>query len=99
MLVNRRTFVVKQGCMPEVVALIQSMLKKYPKPEPQRYRFYQPYIGPFAILAMEAEFESLDEYEKFWAEWGAGPQAKEWAEKSPQLLHGGGTNEIWTQFA
>ena len=99
MLVNRRTFVVKRGCLLEVVALVQEMLEKYPVPGERKYRFYHPCIAPFDILTMEMEFESLDDYEKHWDDWNAGPQAKEWVEKSQPLLQGGGTNEIWMQFA
>ena len=92
MLVNRRTFVVKRGCMEELVALLVADREQ----TGIAYRLYTPDIGPFDVIAIEVEFENLEAYEKGWAEWFARPENAAFMEKWYALTESGGNNEIWT---
>ena len=92
MIVNRRTFVVKRGCMEEAVALLVADRERIGG----KHRIYVSNIGPFDTIAIELEGENLEEYEKGWAEWGATPEAATFLEKWHDLTESGGTNEIWT---
>ena len=92
MIVNRRTFVVKRGCMDAIVALSIAQREQIGRP----YRIYVPEMGPFDALAFEFEFENLQEYERVWAEWFGAPDAAEFMAKWYDLTEPGGTNEIWT---
>ena len=92
MIVNRRTFVVKRGCMEDIVALCIAERERSILP----YRIYVPEIGPFDVIAFEFEFENLQEYERAWAEWLGAPDAAEFMAKWYDLTEPGGTNEIWT---
>ncbi len=93
MVVNRRTFVVRQGSMEDLVAVM--------KAEAERinlsfaFRIYTPSIAPFHIVAAEWEFGSLEDYDKFWTDWSARPESAEFMEKWYNLTERGGTNEIW----
>jgi hypothetical protein len=93
MLVNRRTFIVKNGCWDEAVAMAVAEVQRVGFP--RATRLYVPKIGPFSTLVFEAEFESLAEYEKFWAEYFASPEGVAFNEKLDTVTESGGTNEIW----
>ena len=93
MLVNRRTFVTKPGCMEKVVALL---VAERERPDVLPYRIYASDIGPFDTVAIELEFETLEEYVKSWAKWGEGPESAAFMEKWYDLTESGGNNEIWT---
>ena len=95
MIVERRTFNINLGRMPEAIELV----RKY---EAQRredgytggFRIYVSSIGKYNQLAMEAEHESLAEYEKALAQWSARPSSPAFMEKWNPVCPGG-TNEIW----
>jgi hypothetical protein len=93
MIVNRRTFLVKQGCMDDLVALMKAEAERINIAVP--FRIYTPYIAPFDFVAAEWEFGSLADYNKFWTEWFARPETAEFMEKWNKLTERGGTNEIW----
>jgi hypothetical protein len=46
-------------------------------------------------LAIEWEFESLEEHEEYWADWSARPETPAFAEKLYELTERGGAAEIW----
>lgn len=92
MIVNRRAFNVKKGCMEELVALLVAERERLDSD----YRIYAPGISPFDVVVLELEFESLEEYETAWAEWSASPESDEFMEKFNGLTLPGGTNEVWT---
>lgn len=94
MLVNRRTFNVKMGHMDEVVALIKAEIEQFTS-YTRASRIYTPETGSFDVVAVEWEYENLEEYERLWAEWGATPEAAAFTEKWYDLTERGGTNEIW----
>jgi hypothetical protein len=97
MIVNRRTFHVKPGCESQAV----EWLSNEAKAEKARggflghVRIYVTSIGQFDQVAFEIEFESLAEYETFWATWGARPTTPALMEKWYELIVSGGTNEVW----
>ena len=73
MIVNRRTFNIKSGCMEDAVQLVQQETKAererggYSGP----VRIYMSETGRFDRLAVEWEYENLAEYEQGWTEWAA----------------------------
>jgi len=93
MIVNRRTFVVKRGCMQDLVAMVKAEQERLNVAN--AFRLYTPNIAPFDSVAAEWEFESLQEYDKFWADWRAGPETAEFMKKWYELTESGGVNEIW----
>ncbi len=93
MIVNRRTFVAKRGCMEDLVAMMKAEQERLNIPS--TFRVYTPRIAPFDFVAMELEFGSLEDYEKFWTDWEARPETVEFMEKFNKLTESGGTNEIW----
>lgn len=96
MIVNRRTFIVKRGCLEDARALAMSLREFEQIRKLSAYRLYLPNIGAFDQIAMEAEFESLEEYEAWWNEWASSPEAAAFFEKWFDLTETGGVNEIWT---
>jgi hypothetical protein len=96
MIVQRRTYVVKGGCMPETVAMIKAIIETHDFEHHIR-RVYTPSIAPPGILAVEWEFESLEEYEKAWADWRDSPGSAEFMERWFELTESGGTNELWNR--
>jgi hypothetical protein len=93
MIVHRSTFLVKQGAMDDLVAMMKEEAERISFPF--TFRVYTPNIAPRHVLAAEWEFGSLDEYEKFWTDWSARPETAEFMEKWNQLTERGGTDEIW----
>jgi len=93
MLVNRRTFIAKRGCLDEVVQLLKAAGEKIDLPN--RYRLCVSNIGPFDTLALEIEVENLAEYERVWTLIGERTAPEVW-EKWFALTETGGANEIWT---
>jgi hypothetical protein len=94
MIVNRRTFIVKTGHMDQLLALVKAAKEQF-STSAHAWRTYAPQIGPFDVVAIEWEYESLEEYEKDWAEWGATPESAAFMDKWNQLTESGGSNEIW----
>ena len=94
MIVQRMTYVVKRGCMPEIVAMLKALRESLDSDHHIR-RIYTPNIAPIDILAVEWEYESLEDYEKAWADWLDNPRRAEFMEKWWELTESGGTNELW----
>jgi len=93
MLVDRRTWVVKRRCMEEALELIKAEGKRVGSPPV--WRLYEPKVGGFDLLALEMEYESLEAYEKWWAEYSASPEAAAFQGKLYELTEVGGANELW----
>ncbi len=98
MIVNRRTFNVKVGCMEEAVALVLGEIAADSERGGYtgRIRVYTSSIGTFDQMAVEWEYQDLAEYENRWAEWGAQQTTPALMQKFLELTKEGGTNEIWT---
>ena len=93
MIVNRRTFIVKKGCSEKVVKLLRTVMEGFS--QPKAVRIYEWYISPSDQVTWEAEFEDLEEYAKFSAEWVASPKRSGILEEFAALTVSGGTSEIW----
>jgi hypothetical protein len=93
MLVNRRTFLVRRGCFDEAVAMMVAEVQRVGIPH--ACRLYVPEIGPFSTVVLEVEFESLAEYEEFWAEYFASAEGVAFNEKWGEVTESAGTNEVW----
>jgi hypothetical protein len=98
MIVNRRTFNVKPTETEAAIEWLQQEIAKEQarSPLPGKARVYVTSIGTFSQVAMEAEFEDLTAYDRFWKTWFSRPECQAANEKFTKLLKGGGTNEIWT---
>jgi hypothetical protein len=96
MIVNRRTFNVKPGCMDEILQLLRDV-SKTPATGPQAnsFRISTAMFGPFDVLAMESEFDDLAHYQKYWGEVFNQPHMANFMEKWVKLTAGGGSNELW----
>ena len=92
MLVNRRVFNVRRGRMDEVLALLKADRER----TGVDYRIYAADIGTLDQVAIEVNFENMQDYEKGWADWGSTPEAAAFMEKWLELTKTGGKNEIWT---
>ena len=92
MIVNRRTFIVKKGCASKVVEMLRKVTEGMS--EPKVVRVYEWYISPSDEVTWEAEFESLEAYSKFSAEWMANPKRAAILKDFNDLTQSGGTSEI-----
>ena len=93
MIVNRRTFVVKKGCAKKVVDLLRTVTDGFS--QPKVFRIYEWYISPSDQVTWEAEFENLEEYSRFSAEWMDSSKHDSILDKFVELTVSGGTSEIW----
>ena len=98
MFIDRRVFPVKMGCMEEAVALVKGAIEGN-KSYKHGYRIYTPEIGPFDVLVVEWEYESLEEQQRVWAAWFARPDTPTFAEKWNKVVERGGGSEIWNLVA
>jgi hypothetical protein len=97
MIVNRRTFNVKQGRMEEAVALIKAGFEAFPS-YTGAYRIYTWSIlasAPGDVMVVEFEYEDFEAYQRLWNEWAASPGAEVYYEQSPEIFERGGSSEIW----
>ena len=92
MIVNRRTFIVKKGCSEKVVKLLGTVT--HGMNEPKVVRIYEWFISPSDQVTWEAEFEDLEAYSKFSAEWMANPKRAAILSEFADLTVSGGTSEI-----
>ena len=65
MYINRRTFNTKRGKQREAIALLLEAQALIPE---QPMRVIVPVFGTFDTLAVEFDFATLVDYERFWAE-------------------------------
>jgi hypothetical protein len=93
MIVNRRTLIVKKECSGKVVKLLQTIKEQFS--QLGTVRIYEGYISPCDQVVWEAEFESIEKYANFSAEWVASPQRAKLLEGFAALTESGGTSEIW----
>jgi hypothetical protein len=93
MIVNRRTFRIKNGKAQKVAEMMKSENERLKWPV--THRIYTANIAPFNLVIGEWEFEDLAAYEKFWTDWFALPETEAFMKKWNALTRSGGTNEIW----
>ena len=94
MLVNRRTFITKQGTAEQAIGQLKT--EATTMNWPHALRFYISSIGEFSRIAFEAEFGTLAQYEEFWNEWESRSTTANFFEQWRELTEPGGSNEIWT---
>jgi hypothetical protein len=90
MILERRIFKAKLGCLSELVALARPQCEATGIP----YRIYTPLSGPANIVVFEFQFENLAKEEKFWAEQRAKPDVAAYVAKRNALLE----NETSIEF-
>ena len=95
MVMNRRTSIVKRGRMQEAATLLKALAEKLQSTNPRAYRIYVPEFAPFDVLCIEVDFDSLAEYQQYWAEYFAQPETTAFLERWYELTDTGGTNELW----
>ncbi|MBN1935050.1 MAG: hypothetical protein JW934_10315 [Anaerolineae bacterium] len=91
MIVNRRTFVAKRGCLQEAAEMLNQEAEKMGLKS--SFRLYVPEVAPFDVIAVEIEFENWEQYHKTWAEWSPGDAF--WS-KWYACTESGGVNEVWS---
>jgi hypothetical protein len=94
MIVNRRTFVVKRGRLDHFLALLREA-REQSSSSARGFRAYTPDIGSLDKVALEWEYENLEEYERDWAGWGTTPESAALQERLYELTETGGTSEMW----
>ncbi len=92
MYINRRTFTTKHGKQQEIIALIMETQASIPE---QSVRITTPEFGPFDTLALEFDFATLADYERFWTEFFERPETAEMMAQWDELVETGGSNELW----
>ena len=83
MIVEKNTVVVKQGGMDEAVTEVKSLLEA--GGFPHAFRIYVPHTGPQGVIVVETEYESLAEFEKYWKDFFASPEADAWRKERHPL--------------
>lgn len=93
MIVNRRTFTAKPGKMTELTDVLKAggtYLDNMPT-----FRVYQALFGQNNRAVLELDFDDLAHYERFWAAWGAAPEAAGIMQRLVLCIEAEQTNEIW----
>ncbi len=91
MIVNRRTFIPKRGCVDQFVELYKSAREHYGI----QARILVPEYGPFDVVVIEIEAPDMESYNKIMADTGQDPWFASFFEKHMALTENGGSNEIW----
>ena len=92
MIVERWTFIVKQGCWDKFADLLKTQRAK----SGSDYRIYTCTVGTRGRMAMEREFASMADLEKSWVAWSTTADAAAFAEGFNALTEPGTIREIWT---
>ena len=92
MYINRRTFTTKPGKEKEAVALLIEAQALIPE---QPVRISTSVFGTRDTLAVEFDFATLADYERFWAELYERPDFAETLGRWGTLLETGWSNELW----
>ena len=93
MIVEKHTVVVKWEDRDEAVAEVKSLLEA--GGFPHAYRIYVPHTGPQGVIVMETEYESLEEFEKYWKDFFASPEADAWSKEHRSLHYESSKTEFW----
>ena len=92
MIINRFEWSIKHGRMGEAVAWFRAL--NWPKP----LRLARSEVGTLGILAVEAEYEDMVDYQKTYAEFWARPDAGAQMAELNELLDAHGQEELWKTF-
>ncbi len=92
MYINRRTFSTKHGKQEQAVALLIEAQALIPE---QVVRIATSEFGQLDSLAVEFDFATLADYERFWTELFESPDFAETLGRWAELIEIGGSNELW----
>jgi hypothetical protein len=94
MIVDRWVWTVKLQHRDEFVELLKAEVARSAR---HATRIYTGNIGPLInTVAMEIEFEDLQDYEELWTEWFADPEAAEYMQRTDELETIDERHEVWT---
>ncbi len=94
MIMNRRTFHIQQGEMPNALALLNEIGPKINFPGP--CRVYHALTGEFDRIIIEYEFVDLAAYEAFWQDWSE-THAAEFMPRWHAISLPGGSNQLFSK--
>jgi hypothetical protein len=94
MIVERRTFLVKTMREQEVVDLVKAGIEANTT-FTGAYRIYVSDIGPGDVVAVEWEYEDLEEMQAVWDAWETNLANQEFWEAWGALTERGGEREVW----
>jgi hypothetical protein len=89
MILVRNTFQVKFGRMKDAIVLMKEGEAEMRRLTGRTQRLLTDVTGPFYTLVLEAEYESLADFEKAGTEMMKAPQWKEWYQKFGALIESG----------
>ena len=89
MIVNRRVYAIKRGCMDKAIAWFKGLKVDTP------IRMQRSLSGTTSTLAVELECESMAAYEKFEAEYMARPDIAKLEDKFWELVDWPPKSEFW----
>lgn len=93
MLLNRHTINVKLGRAAELAELLKTGANHLDWIPP--FRVMAARIGVQDRMALELEFESLADYDRFWSAFAAAPETQQVMARLLELTEPGTVNEIW----
>lgn len=96
MLINRRSYPVKKGCVEQALALLRDAGQSFAHPQGRPRRLYAANIGAIDMVAFEIEFATLAEYEAYWNAVAAEPWIGNFFAQWNTITEAGGMNEIWS---
>ena len=94
-IINRRTFMSRQGRHDEAVAHVTSAFKQGAfKHGFKKFRVMSSWYGTFNEIVLETEFDSIVQMQTVWDALSASPEAAEFMPKWYELTEAGGRNEV-----
>ncbi len=91
MYINRRTFLVKNGCMESLVEMAKAEMAR----TGMQATLMTSDLGPSDLLVLDMPFEDMAKYEAFWTAWSQEPEVAKFFEAWNTLVNPGGGNELW----
>ena len=83
MIVQRITYTLKPGRMPQALAMVSAEIERVSPPH--AVRVYSPGTGSWDEITLELEFESVAESDEFWEQYRANPGTSEYLAKFSEL--------------
>lgn len=98
MFIDRRVFRIKPGRMSEMVELSKAQIEPFLKLRKGAgsLRFLVNKVATFDTWVFESDWNSLAEWEAYWADWRARPESAEFGRQLAELVESGGEHQLWT---
>jgi quinol monooxygenase YgiN len=98
MFIDRRTFRIRPGRMPEMIELAKAQIEPFLelRKGAGSLRYLVNKVATFDTFVFESEWNSLAEWEAYWEEWRSRPETAEFGRKLAELLESGGEHQLWT---